>query len=272
MRDRFTVIHDNDGTFTDYSSKAEEIARDSFPITLLAATGRILIGFSKPFTRVHLELATPNSVVTVLNAEYYNGSTWENLTYVDETLGLSRSGLVRYDKPEDWAATSIDSKERFYISLTTDEDTVALDVMAAIVLLASDADMMEVKSNILDFLPTSLNSWVGKHVSARKDIVQRLRNGGNKKYVTGYAKDITEFDLLDYDQVSVAAKYLALSFIFSFEVSDTVDDKYDKLGKEYYSKYCDAMDLFTLAIDLDDNGLADSSEEVGMSRTGLTWA
>lgn len=271
MRDRFTVIHDNDGAFTDYSAKAEEITRDSFPIDLIAATGRLLIGFTKPFPRVHLELATPNSVVTVLNAEYYNGTSFTGLNYVDETLGLSRSGLVRYDKPEGWVATTIDGKERYYISLTVDDDTVALDVMAAIVIFSTDADLAEVKSNIENFLPNTLNSWVAKHVSARKDIVQRLRNGGNRKYVTGYAKDITEFDLLDYDQVREAAKFLALSMIFSFEVSDTVDDKYDKLGKEYYSKYCDAMDLFTLSIDLDDNGEDDSTDEVGLSRTGLTW-
>jgi len=125
----------------------------------------------------------------------------------------------------------------------------------------------------------SLSSWILKHVASRDDLIQKLRNSGDRKIKTedinGKAitkiRDITVFDLHDIDQLRSASKYLTLSKIFRFELSDSEDDKFEKLGRKFQGQSDAAFNLFFLSLDFDDDGVEDQNESLDEQRVELSF-
>ena len=83
--------------------------------------------------------------------------------------------------------------------------------------------------------------------------------------------DLTEFDLLEPFELREASKFYALSFIYLDELSDEQDDKWERSGQRHLARADEAVNLFMLKIDYDDDGVEDSEEQNGSTGTHLSW-
>jgi len=281
--DKFTQFYESPAaTFTDFSDEAADFSRDTFAIPLpTGANEYYYIGLPKEFYYFYVELSVANTNAANLTLEYYHedNAAWTELTFKDETQGFTRNGFIRFDKPEDtsnlnslWGEVAVNSSTKFWIRISTDTSFSAGTVGQGIGLVFSDDnDLIEERGNIVSKHAPSNGSWINKHVAAKKEIIQRLRNKGNRKTTMDNKRfgDIDEFDLLEFEQVRAASKFLALSKIFCQELSDAEDDKWFQLGKKFEVSYEDAFNTFFLSLDLDDDGVLDSEEELSTTRIDL---
>lgn len=260
------------------------------PIPKYAIEDQLYVGLYKPFNSFYVELNTANTNANTITAEYYDKNDgWTNLPITDNTVGLTLSGFITWNTPKDSnfnlleEETEIDSKILFWVRLTFSADhSAGSKIQGLAPLFSCDKDLIEERSNIASstILGDSLSSWILKHQAARKHIIQEIRNRGNVKF--RFKKDnlagtddtyehsfanITEFDILNFDDVRQASKYLALSKIMHQELSDKTDDKYSSLGNHFFELYEKAFALFFLQIDLDDDGEVDEEDQASENKT-----
>lgn len=273
----FTVLKDN-GSITDISINAKDFITNYVPLSLLASD-YLYVGHYKPFKQFFIELGPFNTEAGSMKFEYWNGTTWQVLPVVDETNNFNKSGFITFEKPEAWVANEVDSKENFYIRMQPSAPhSLDVELRGLGILFSNDLDLIGVKSNIVSKLNNG-ESWVGKHEDARKFIIQRLRNLGNRKYTEKnsvitegtYFSDLTEFDILEIDEVRQASKYFTLSMIYLDELSDEQDDKYERAGLRHRASAEESINLFMLKLDTNDDGLEDKVENSGNTGINLTW-
>ena len=198
---------------------------------------------------------------------------WVTLDAIDESQNFFKSGFIYFNKPEDWLANTVNGDENFYIRL---QPSVAHDVSTEIrglgVLLSNDLDLIGIRANIVS-KHNNGDSWVGKHEAARKYIIQKLRNLGHRKYNSTETlfKNLTEFDLLEPFELREASKFYALSYIYLDELSDEQDDKWERSGKRHLKRADEAVNLYMLQVDQDDDGEKDTEENDGDTGINLSW-
>jgi len=257
---KLSVLHDSNSVFADYSNKAVDYGRDSFSFTLINATDYLYIGFYKPINSAYIELSTVSTTETAFSGEYYAGA-WTSLTgFHDDTAALKRSGFFQWDRNlSNEVATTINGVEQFWYRFKPDADTSAVVFDGINIVFADDEDLRRELYEISKWVPSGQNSHILTHVAARDEMVQSIRNNGNKKLNGTVKKDITAFDLLDVEQVKTAATYLAMAKIFS-AITDDPDDTYRQKSLQYRTMYDGAMNLVYLNVDRDDDGVRDTSE------------
>ena len=111
--------------------------------------------------------------------------------------------------------------------------------------------------------------WGPKHVLARDFIMQQLR----KKFDQ---REISAFDILNPWELREASTFLALSFIYKYELSKSPGDVFDMQAKSFYEKFYKSFDMYELAIDTDGDGKFTDQDQrlVGddmISSTSLEW-
>jgi hypothetical protein len=279
MNQFFTVIYEG----TDLSKKLKDFGTGEVALEL-APLEHIYVGYYKPsFTQFYVELKTKNTVPNVISAEFYDGTIWQPLnTFLDESEGFTKSGFLFFERPKNWKAATVEGQENFYIRLSTNEAHSAGTTLKGLaILLSNDLDLEGVRSNIVSKLNNGA-SWVLKHEQAAKDILQELRNKGNRvvknanssnQFVTEGARfsDLTLFDLLEPMQLRQASLYKTLSMIYLDELSDEVDDKWHRQGTRYEENYAKMVNLFYLQLDVDDDGKASAEETRTTTGTVLSW-
>jgi hypothetical protein len=244
----------------------------------------IYIGRYKPFSQFFLELSTANTAANSLAFEYWNGTAWTALTKIDETVGGTKSGFIYFEKPTDWAETTVDTQEFFYVrfqpSVSWDAGTIAAGLS---VLFSNDLDLTAIRSNIVSKLNNG-NSWIAKHEAAKKQIIQKIRNRGNRKVKqNAYEKftstsagsllfsNINEFDFHQPFELREASKWYTLSLIYLGELSDEANDKWEVAGMRYQDMADEAMGVYMLQLDTDDDGELDQDENKSDTRVDLSW-
>lgn len=258
MRD-LVFFHADNGTFIDYTLDARDYLRDEFTINYTTIEDYIYIGLYKPFNKVYVEFKTPPLVDVNLIAEYYDGTTWQTLTVSDDTKGFIRSGFISFEKPENWASTTVNAEDKYYIRFNSDTHTAEFQGLN--IVFSDDNDLRQEVRGIDDFLYNNDTSFIAYHVSARDEIIQTLRNGGHATKIENEVtyNNLTKWDLLDLGEIRQASKYLALSKIF-YDVSENPDDKHYQRSNDYASMFGEAFKLYRLSIDKNDDGLADDEE------------
>jgi hypothetical protein len=283
----YTVLHDNTSIITDLSLKVKDYTAN--PVGLeLGDTHHLYVGYYKPFKQFFIELSVANTNANNLAFEYWNGSAWTTLEVIDESEGFTKSGFVVFVRPNDWAENTVNGDANFYIRIQPSvSHSVGTIVDGLGVLFSNDLDLIGIKENIVSKL-NSGDSWVGKHEAARKYIIQKLRNGGHRKVTTTdpannplvvesskasalHFSDLTEFDLHEPFELREAAKFYALSFIYLDELSDEQDDKWERSGRRHEERADEAVNVFMLKLDTNDNGKEDESESNGSTRINLSW-
>jgi hypothetical protein len=124
----------DDGTAT-YTDKTTAInSTTETPFTLFddapATNDYVYIGSANVFLGLDIVLSTVgvDNGSTAIDWEYYNGSTWTDITETEGTTGASiftASGTVTWTYPYGWAKTTINSESQYWIrgKLTDDYST-----------------------------------------------------------------------------------------------------------------------------------------------------
>lgn len=271
-KNKLTVLHDNNSVFNDFSNHSLDYARDSFTIDLDQSDDYLYVGFEKPVNTFYIEISTANTNANEFTSEFYNGTAWVSLVnFHDDSKGFTRSGFLSWDRNQiDQSTVEINSITKYFIRLRPSVNHSSAVVAGLNIVFADDIDLQRELYEISSFLPDNASSFILSHVSARDHIIQELRNDGRYKLdlSTGHLRDITAFDLLDISQVKLPATYLCLSKIF-MNLSDEVDDKYQKYSEEYKSMYNNSMKMFYLNVDTDNDGIEDTDERLAPSTSRM---
>lgn len=264
--------HDDNGVFTKYDSQAKDYLRDSFAISFVAAEDALYLGLYKPFNQVYVEFETASVSEITPIVEISNGAGFETISFSDDTKGFTRSGFITWEREQsNWASQDVNSESMYWLRIRTAQDFTAT-FQGLNLVFADDNDLRAEIRAIDEYLAAGDSSFIAYHVSARDEIIQTLRNGGNVKRdessVDPKYMNITKWDLLDAGEIRQAAKYLALSKIF-FDVSVNTDDKYYQRFRDYEGMYGMAFKLFRMSLDKDDDGIADADEILEINSIGV---
>ena len=283
MSDKFyTILLDDTVEIFDKSLLLKEYDTPATSLELTVGS-TLYIGFYKKFNSFYLQLETISIADADLQAEYFNGSVWQALIIYDESQGFSKSGFIYFDTPSDMTLETVDGKEKYYIRLSSSIDTGPVTAKLLDTLFSSDIDLTKIRSNIVEKFSVN-GTWIDKNIQARDHIIQEIRNRGNIKVISQdngslapdiCFKDITKHDFLEPLQLRVPSTYLALYFIFWYELSDEEGDKWQIKAAEMYRLYEKTIETFYLALDLDDDGVkavdgSDKAEGMGAIRTIVT--
>ncbi len=247
---------------TDITNEVENYLVDTYPLTLLAGD-EINVGYYKPINSLFLELNTANTNTSNTKVYYYNGTSYVTTVISDETRGLIRSGFISWDRNLTNDSESIIGTETMYwYKIKVDADTSAMVLAGLNLVFSSDSDLTEEYPSIMEMLPEGKQSFIGFQVASRKDIISYFKAQG-KLISSGKAelstKLVDQFDLLNYEEVRDASRFLTLSKIF-YWLSDSVDDKWQQKAKMFESKYGDKISLVNLSLDKNDDGKAENNE------------
>ena len=193
------VVHDDNGSFIDFSDDAKDFLRDDFSLDFTATEDSLYIGLYKPFSDFYFEL---NSGTGKTLTYTINGN---NLTVNDNTRDFSRSGFVQFDKPESWVVETINGVEAFWVKITANLDFT--DIVTGLnIVYADDIDLKTEIRNIDILLAKGDTSFIAYHQGVREEIIQTLRNGGHLKMKDNQIAELTKWDLLDIGEIRNAAK------------------------------------------------------------------
>jgi hypothetical protein len=247
---------------------SREQSRFSYLASSLAFTGSnsILVGFKKPLSSLFFNVAI-NSGTRTLAVQYFNGTTYASVPGLNDlTYGLTRAGFITFNERTDEALTTESGTELYWYKFTLSE-AATVSVSGIGVVFSDDEDLKGEYPSIMDFLPSGAETFIRFHESARKAIVKDLRKNGIKTLATGATTPglLTEYDILDKEEVREASKFLALSKVFRW-LSDSTGDNWDGLSKEYGAEAAGAISPL-ISIDSDDDGKTDDEEK--LDNTGL---
>lgn len=257
-----TVMHESNSEVNDYSHKAASFGRDIVTIDLGTAD-YIFIGYRKPINAFYFNHNSIYANESIMKLEYFNGAAWINVDSLsDDTFGLKRSGYVRFERKQaNQVSNTVNTYNRYWYRLSTLEERLDLSISGINLVFADDYELMLEQPYVTmpEFLD-NLPSHILTHVACRNEILQSFRN---KDYVkidsNGIKQDVDQFDLLDIFEIKQAAVYLAMSKIY-FNMSDSREDVWASKAHDYRSKYEKMLQIATLSLDLNDDGLASVDE------------
>lgn len=267
--DRLTIFHNDNGTIRDLTNDLESYGRDPVVFDYTLGEDYLYIGYEKQIERFYVEMNVDDDQNTDLSMEYFNGTTWEPVTgLIDQTKGFIRSGFVIFDRMEDHTSSEVDSITRYWLRISFSATLNPLTAIQGInIVFSDDEDLKEVWNDIDEFKLEDQRSFILKHQSSKKEIIQDLRNGGRRKIKKNSERfnHINAFDLILIDEeVREASKYLTLANIF-FNVSNDPDGVHRENARKMEAKYANAINNFyDVSIDDDDDGKEDSTEHVAI--------
>lgn len=274
--------------YTDLTDKAFDFSRDLMAVPL-EDDGFLYLGRRKPFGMIFVDVAADyrNGATAQLAFEYWDeeandgAGAWTSYALpVEDTLAFNRSGFIKWEPliqegtAARWGESEVNGESAFWIRLSTSADLTAATKLNGInIVFADDQDLKAEDFSVLKLLPKDENdvkaeSHILSHVAARDGILQELRNSGRVKAPANAGlEDLDEWDLFRSGQIRQAAIFGALEKIY-FNASDAPDDIYFVKAKGYASKRADAMKLFLLSLDTDDDGLESTEEKSEEASSG----
>ncbi len=231
----------------------------------------IYIGYKKPLRQLYFELDTANTNTSIFTIEKYNGSSWEEVDGWDETSGLSESGFMFLDEYSSEAVTTIESIEQYWIRLSLDVSSSAMELRFLNLIFSNEDDLLNDEPDIKKYYPADLDSHVFSMVASREYILRKINNSGKFKYKesTEEISQINQFDIFDINELREASNYYTLYKIFS-NLNDSNDDNYKGKAEGYFEKFKASYKVFQgsmLSLDTDDSGTESDAEKTVSIRT-----
>lgn len=128
-------------------------------------------------------------------------------------------------------------------------------------LFSTDQDLVAEESDILQWIPEWKTSFNHIHRRAQERMFAWLDEKG---YTDVYAEKFTKEDVVDTEELNEWSKYMVLRMIFN-QLSNQVDDIFDRKSKYYESKEINARKRYVLRIDIDADGVVDTFEDMQMN-------
>lgn len=237
LMDKLTVLHTEDGVaFEDVSMSAFSFLKGNF-----SASDTLYVGFRKPVNALFFAMQTGSPDDSSLEAQYWNGA-WTNLDLHDETEALTASGFVRWVSPADQLVSTVNGKSLFWVKFTMLVDTPVV-ISGVGPLLCCEEDLRGVDFSLEEESTNILKAMV----TARNLICKEMQ--------------VSPWDILNLPDVSDAATFLSLSYIYSNQ-SDREDDHYQAQSQAYMQRYVSLKQKLGILVDVNDNGVADKGEKV----------
>ncbi len=124
-----SIQADDGGVFTNETTDGTNATVNDVTIPITALNNALYIGYSKPFGAVKMKYSTAGVYSATIVWEYWNGSAWATLTYLDESLGFTKAAGTRHliipNKPSDWASNSVNSVSAYHIRMRVSAFTSA---------------------------------------------------------------------------------------------------------------------------------------------------
>lgn len=257
------IIYD-DGALNDLSLALLSFGRDSSVIPL-ETTEFIYFGRVKPFDALFAEVAVPNAVAASLVVEYWNGTAFVAVSnLVDDTKAFSRGGFIQFDRPTDWAESTVNPHTAYFIRISPSANlTPALAIQGMNLVFSDDQDLNQVYPGVANYLSTAEATFILRHENARDQIVQEIRNRGMRKTPSTALKyeNYDHWDFLHVEEVRLWSVYLTLENVFS-GLQSKEGDMFMEKAKDYRSKAEFYKAAFYLTLDADDSGLESNAESV----------
>jgi hypothetical protein len=122
------VFRYDGSAYEDNSAEADSLGGS--PFTALEDTNDILyLGKNTKFKEVYFDLQT-NGDYTGIAWEYWDGDSWASLTVSGNGANLSQDGPVSFTPPNDWAKTTVNGQNLYWIRVTATGVTTAATVNA----------------------------------------------------------------------------------------------------------------------------------------------
>jgi len=283
IRNRLFVFWDDNSSFSDFSNSLMDYGRNSEVVALNSAEDYLYVGFEKPINRFYVEMSVKNTVSNSFSAEYNAAAGFTALPgFLDDSRGFTRSGFVNWERPVDLATddktlevtVEVNGQEAFWYRFRPTSTHDALTALQGLnIVFADDEDIRaEIQELSTDprWKPSNTDSHILIHQSARDEIIQKMRRWQLRKKKEGqvFAEDITQWDLLDSPQLRMSATYLAVSKIY-FNNSTDPEDTESVKSKSWETKFDKAFRLFTVDVDLDDDGIQDSDDRQQYPQTHI---
>lgn len=253
---------------TDYTADLNR-ALDS-PVIFDVASGSLTIEVKclKKLTQLFFDVQSEHDCDTIA-VTAWNGTSFVAISdHEDDSNILTRAGFIRWSNPSDLALDSSFYRYRFTISGgSVSANPVNVTFRYIGIVFCEMHDLKGEMPDASDFKPDADHSLIRFIVAAKKDIVQRFRNGGNNVFDVA-PRDLTEFDFNEPSQLRQASTYLALSKL-CFYRSDAVDDKWSDRSKDYNDKYGKAVQLFFISLDTNGDGVKDATTKEFSVNTGV---
>jgi len=278
LRNSLTVLWDDNSSFIDMTNDMLDFGRDPVDFEFVSLEDKLYVGNEKPIDKFFAQMLTANTNANTLTLKYYNGTSFVSVSgFLDDSRGFTRSGFVSWTRPTTdnetlEVQTTINGSEQYWYEITTSADHSAGSKIQALNLVFSDDQ--DIKREIPELItktgnfPSGETSHILQHVSSRDEIIQEINRWEVRKRKDNetFSNNITAWDLLDSAQVRLASTYLTISKIY-FNLTDATDSTEKEKSQAYYLKYKQALDLFIVEIDINDNGQRDTSDVQSFGRT-----
>ncbi|MBM3231535.1 hypothetical protein FJZ28_04405, partial [Candidatus Peregrinibacteria bacterium] len=114
---------DGESTYTDNTTEARTTSGTTFSIFTVEnpSNDYFYVGANDPFGIIYFDIAVAQDGISTWSAQFYNGSTWAELPFDDYTSVLRYDGVVKFNPPNNWAATTVstDTETQYWIRFQT---------------------------------------------------------------------------------------------------------------------------------------------------------
>jgi hypothetical protein len=176
----------NGATYADDTTEAGTEGGSEFDL-MSATTHYLYVGDEATFTGIAFNFETLGAYYT-LALEYYNGSTWIELTAArdqleDHTDDFSSNGSITFDAPADWTEIAVNLTSHYWIRIST--TTTPTTTAKAYYIMPTDSipTLLQLSSNeVLDA------DWKWAYYGSAGDgnIYVTIRNAGKSAYEGDY--------------------------------------------------------------------------------------
>jgi hypothetical protein len=217
----------------------------------------LYVGFFGKFQARHFSFDTANTNSTTMTVEYWDGDSWESVKdLVDETNGFQKDGFVSWVNQDDWAQTTvtpIDDVELYYVRFSVSADLSAGTTLQSVLNLYSDDGLLrryypELVSDSR-YLPPGRSNFLEQHLAAKDKVVLKLKQ---RRVIDDEAQ------IVDINEVSIAAMYAAVKIILAFIDQD------DEVLQRTEAAFGNEINDLVKSIDANKDGIVSDHERADL--------
>lgn len=224
----------------------------------ITSSDKLYLGFRKPFASRYFAMDTLNTNPSVLSVKYWDGEAFVSVEdLIDQTRGFTKSGFVAWTNPDsNWdkkAISPISDVELYWIEISVSADMSAGTKIQGILNIFCDDELLATYYpdliNDTRWIPANQTNFLPQYVSAKDEIVTRLRQGQ-------IIQD--ESQVLDVNTVAVAATHAAAWII----MNPTARGEEDRDNvKEARKAMIDSLSKVNFDFDYNNDGEISESEK-----------
>jgi hypothetical protein len=267
------VIFNDNSTLIDLSASLNDIFSSSETVGVVFDEDYLYIGSDLPFNHRYFNVSTANDQTSAVSVDIWSGSAWNPaVDVVDQTKGsagktLSQSGIISWttDRNKSWGSndttenmtgsglTSLKIYGLYWVRLSFSADLKATTALKYVGhKFSRDTDLGGyysdlTRSNVMSGFKAAKTNWDEQHVLAAEEIIRDLR----KKQIIWSRNQI-----FGWEEFVDASVHKVAEIAYSAFGAD-----YEERRKVARERYDEALDKLVFAVDKDEDGRVEESEQ-----------